>query len=79
MTFQTKLKVFSSDEFRRRWSARAWKDTPSIVIAFPFPGAVLFGAENRDTGETTSFFVSPEDAHNLGIRMIAAATKAGAK
>lgn len=79
MASHVKLKVYSIGELRDTWSARAWKDTPSTVIALPFPKGVLFGAENRETGERASFFLSREDAFTFGMKLITGALEAGAE
>ena len=73
MITQVKLKVYTCEEFQRRWSARAWKKTPSKIITLPFPGGVLFGAEERDSAQSVCFYLNPDDALIIGQKLINAA------
>ena len=75
MPSQVKLNVKTPKEIMRRWSARAWKNTPALAIAFPFPGGVLFGAEEWNSAKSISFFLDPDDALILGQMLIDAAKR----
>ena len=79
MPSQIKLNVSTPKEIFRRWSARAWKNAPALAIAIPFPGGVLFGAEEGDSSESVSFFLDPNDAQIIGQKLVNAAKQARAK
>ena len=75
MRTQVKLNAYTPKEISERWGSRAWKNTPAVTIAFPFPGGVLFGAEERGSGKSVSFFLDPDDAMILGQMLIDAAKR----
>ena len=79
MTTYFASSVYTSGEFARRWSEHAWIDSPAVMIAFPFPGGVLFGAEGQDIAQRVSFFLNPDDAIAFGQRLIDAAKEARIK
>ncbi len=76
MVNQIVLKQQTREEFARQWTAQAWEKTPSLMVTVPYPGGVLFGAENHDRAQRVSFFLAPEDARTIGQRLINAATEA---
>jgi hypothetical protein len=73
---QIVLKTSTPEELNRKWGKCAWEETPSHIVAFPFPGGVLFGAEQRHTAHRLSFFLSVEDARIVGWRLLNAAREA---
>ena len=72
------LKVYTPDELKAKWGAGAWKWPPSAMIALPFPGGVLFGAEGQESAQQVSFFLDPNDAVSFGQALINAGKQAGA-
>lgn len=70
------FKQYTPEELQRKWSKRAWKDTPAQIVAIPSPAGVLFGAEKRDTVQRVSFFLTPEDARIIGQKLLNAAWEA---
>lgn len=70
------MKSYIPKDLARKWGKHAWKETPAQIVAIPFPGGVLFGAEQRYTAQRVSFFLSAEDARIVGQKLLAAAREA---
>lgn len=67
---------YTPNELARKWGKRAWKETPAEIVAIPFTGGVLFGAEQRNTAQRISFYLTREDARIIGAKLVAAAREA---
>ena len=59
-----------------RWDDHIWDWTPALIVAFPFPGGVLFGAEGREPTERVGFFMEPHDARIVAGQLLKAAEEA---
>lgn len=61
---------------REWWDDHIWEWTSSLIMAFPFPGGVFFGAEGHEPGERVGFFLEPHSAQIVAAKFLKAAEEA---
>ncbi len=73
------FKLYNAEELKAKWGNGVWEWTPSTMIALPFQGKVLFGAEEPHNRQRVSFILFPDDAMTFGQMLMDAGKQAGAK